>query len=160
MKGITMKHRNIFSIALIVCLLLLLTLAPTTNAQSGGRRAVVRTGVFRLGAGQMLRLTIDGQSNTMMVVQFRRTYYAGSTSGGIWKTTNVVAQDTSAPITIAPNEAASIDAGQGGFDAVRIEAVISGYTGTTHVNGGTLQVINSDGSVASATSLLATTFGG
>ncbi|HEY3103769.1 MAG TPA: hypothetical protein VGJ69_09250 [Pyrinomonadaceae bacterium] len=143
-----MKHRKIFSIALTACLLLLSTLAPTTNAQPEGRRAVVRTGVFRLGAGQILRLTIDGQSNTMMVVQFRRTYYVGSANGGIWKTTNVVAQDTSAPLTIGPNEAASIDAGQGGFDAVRIEAIIRGYTGNTTVSAGTLQIINSDGSVA------------
>jgi hypothetical protein len=131
----------------MACLLLLSALVPTTNAQPGGRRVVVRTGVFRLGAGQILRLTIDGQSNTMMVVQFRRTYYSGSTTGGVWKTTVMVAQDTSAPLTIAPNEAASIDASQGGFDAVRIEAIIRDYTGTTTVTAGTVQIINSDGSV-------------
>jgi len=49
--------------------------------------------------------------------------------------------------TIAANEAASIDASQGGFDAVRIEANIRGYTGATTVSAGTLQIINSDGSV-------------
>lgn len=58
------------------------------------------------------------------------------------------AQDTSAPVTLAPDEAVSADVTQGGFGGVRLEAALRGYTGATHVNAGVLQIINSDGSVA------------
>ena len=104
--------------------------------------------MFRLGPGQTLRLTINGQAgNDTLTVRFKRMYYVGSANGGVWKG-SVAAQDTSGAITVAADEAVSTDASQGGFDGVRIEAVIRGYTGTTHVNEGVLQIINPDGSVA------------
>jgi hypothetical protein len=145
-----MKRRKLFSVALILGVLLWpASLARTAQGQPGGKRLIVNSGVVSLGAGQILRLTFPGQSgNDALMVRFRRMYYAGSTNGGIWKS-NAVTQDTSSPITLAANEAASADINQAGFDGVRIEAIISGYTGTTHVNTGVLQIINSDGTVAS-----------
>jgi hypothetical protein len=151
MKGAIMKHRNIFSIALILGALLWLSFAPAAFGQQAGRRLIVNSGVIRLGVGQTLRITINGQAgNDTLSVRFRRMYYVGSATGGVWKTTNVV-QDTSGPITLAQDEAASTDISQGGFDAVRGEVIISGYTGTTTVNNGVLfQIINtSTGEVVS-----------
>ena len=143
-----MKRRKVFSVALILGALLWPSLASTAQGQPGGKRFAADTGVNRIGGGQILRLTINGQSGSdALTVSFRRMYYVGTTNGGVWKS-NLVAQDASGPITIAPNEAASADISQGGFDAVRIEALIRGYTGTTHVNAGALQIVNSDGSVA------------
>ena len=142
-----MKSRKVFSIALILGALLWPSLASTAQGQPAGKRFVADSGVNRIGGGQILRLTINGQSGSdALTVSFRRMYYVGTTNGGVWKS-SLMAQDTSAPITIAQNEAASMDISQGGFDAVRIEALIRGYTGTTHVNAGTLQIVNSDGSV-------------
>jgi hypothetical protein len=146
-----MERQKIFSIALILAALVWPAgLARTVEGQTRGRGYVANTGVFRLGPGQTLRLTINGQAGSdTLTVRFKRMYYVGSASGGVWKG-SVAAQDTSAPITVAADEAVSTDASQGGFDGVRIEAVIRGYTGTTHVNAGDLQIINSDGSVAAA----------
>jgi len=142
-----MRHRKIFSIALILGALLFQASVPQAQAQPGGKSVRMDSGVVRLGPGQILRLTVNGQAgNDKLTVSFRRMYYVGSANGGVWKS-SVVAQDTSAPIALMANEAASIDASQGGFDAVRIEAVIRGYTGATNVNNGVLQIVNSDGSV-------------
>src|SRR5436190_20597843 len=144
-----MERQKIFSIALILAALVWpASLARTVEGQPRGRGYVANTGMFRLGPGQTLRLTINGQAgNDTLTVRFKRMYYVGSANGGVWKG-SVAAQDTSGAITVAADEAVSTDASQGGFDGVRIEAVIRGYTGTTHVNEGVLQIINSDGSVA------------
>ena len=67
-----MKHRKLFSIALILGALLWPSLAPTAQGQPG-KRFVANTGVVRLGAGQILRLTINGQSGSdALTVSFRR----------------------------------------------------------------------------------------
>ena len=101
-----MKRRKIFSVALILGALLWPSLAPTAQGQPGGKRFVANTGVIRLSAGQILRLTINGQSGSdALTVSFRRMYYVGTTNGGVWKS-SLMAQDTSGPITITPNEAA------------------------------------------------------
>jgi hypothetical protein len=135
MKGTTLKHRKIFSIALILGVLCLSSFTPAL-AQNGARRLIADSSVVRLGPDQILRITVNGQAgNDKLNVGFRRMYYVGSTNGGIWKTSNVV-QDTSGPITLAADEAASIDISQGGFDAVRGEVIIRGYTGATTVNAG------------------------
>jgi hypothetical protein len=145
-----MRRKITLSIALSLSMLVSLAgFASTTQAQSSGKRAIARSGVIRLGPGQILRIVVNGQDgNDTLTVRFRRTYYVGSANGGIWKTTNIAAQDTSAPITLAANEAASIDASQTGFDAVSIEVLIRGFSGTTTIQEGRLQIINPDGSVA------------
>jgi hypothetical protein len=133
-----MRHRTIFSAALILGALLWVNLAPAVFGQLGGRSLVADTGIIRLGPGQILRITISGRAgNDTLNVRFRRMYYVGSANGGVWRS-SVAAQDTSHPITLASNEAASTDISQGGFDAVRGEVIIRGYTGTTTVNEGVI----------------------
>jgi len=142
-----MKRRRLISIALILGSLLWLILTPAALGQPRGVRHV-NTGVVRLGPGQTLRIIIHGQAgDDKLTVVFRRSYYVGSANGGVWKSM-VASQDTSAPVSLNADEAASIDASQAGFDGVRIEAIIRGYTGATNVNAGVLQIMNSDGSVA------------
>jgi hypothetical protein len=147
-----MNRKMRTSIALILNALLWLCVAPVALGQQGGRSLIVNSGVVRLGPGQILRISVNGQAgNDTLTVRFRRLYYTGTTNGGIWKS-SVVAQDTSDPITLAANEAASTDLSQGGFDAVRGEVIIRGYTGATNVNNGVLfQIIDaSTGEVVSA----------
>jgi hypothetical protein len=136
----TVKYRKALSFLIILgALLWPASFAPTAQGQQRGRRLIANTGVIRLGPDLILRITINGQAgNDALTVRFRRMYYVGTTNGGIWKTGNVVAQDTSDPITLAANEAASTDISQVGFDAVRGEVIIRGYTGTTTVNAGVL----------------------
>lgn len=155
-----MKRKMTLSLMLTLSMLFsLVSFAATAQGQQGGRRLIADTGVIRLGSGQILRITINGQSgNDTLDVSFRRTYYVGSANGGVWRAM-IASQDTTAPVTVSADEAVSVDMTNAGFDGVRIEAIIRGYTGTTTVNAGVLQIINSDGSVATATNLLATTFG-
>jgi hypothetical protein len=144
-----MKVQKKTSVAMIMnmVLLSLLVLAPGVNGQDGARRAIARTGVFRL-AGQTLRLTINGQAgNDKLNVTFRRMYYVGSTNGGIWRAM-LASQDTTASLAVGEKEVEGIDVTNGTWDAVGIEAIIRGYTGNTTVSAGTVQIINSDGSVA------------
>jgi hypothetical protein len=147
MKGTIMKHRNIFSIALILGALLWPLSFTSTEAQPNGRSLILDTGVIRLPASQTLRLTVNGQAgHDNLTVRFRRMYYIGSNNGGIWRN-SLVADNTSAPVTLTAGEALSIDTTNSGFDAVRLEATIRGYTGATNVNAGVAQIVNSNGEV-------------
>jgi len=105
-----MKRQMIISLVLTASLLL--TLMGFTTAQGQpGRKPVVDTGVITLGPNQLLRLTVaagdvngDGSA-----VQFRQFgYMQAACNGGVCKHT-VVSQSTSAPVTLMPGEAASID---------------------------------------------------
>jgi hypothetical protein len=139
-----MKRRKMIAIVLTLdALLCLFSFVPVALAQDGGRRLIASSSVIRLGPDQILRVTVNGQAgNDRLNVQFIRMYYVGNANGGIWKTSSVV-QDTSGPIRLAEDEAASIDIRQTGFDAVRGEVIIRGYSGTTTVNDGVLfQIIN------------------
>lgn len=148
-----MKHRKGVSTLMILgALLWPASFAPSAQGQPAGRRLVADTAVIRLGPDQMLRITVNGQAgNDNLNLSFRRMYYVGSANGGVWKSTSMV-QDTSEPITLAPDEAVSTDISQEGFDAVRGEVIIRGYTGATTVNAGVLfQIIRtSTGEVTSA----------
>ena len=151
MKVTKLENRKMRSFVLILCVLCLSSFRPALG-QNGARRLVADSNTVRLGPDQVLRITINGQAgNDKLIVQFRRMYYVGSANGGIWKTTNVV-QETSGPVPLAADEVASIDISQAGFDAVRGEVIIRGYTGTTNVNAGVLfQIIRaSTGEVITA----------
>src|SRR6266850_216402 len=79
MKGTIMKHRKIFSIALILGTLLWPLSFTSTEAQQNARRLFLDSGVIRLPASQTLRLTVNGQAgNDKLTVSFRRLYYIGS----------------------------------------------------------------------------------
>ena len=99
-----MKRQRIFSMPLILGALLCLSFAPAALGQQAGRRLIVNSGVIRLGVGQILRITINGQAgNDSLNVQFRRMYYVGTSNGGIWKG-SLAAQDTSAAMIVASDE--------------------------------------------------------
>ena len=87
MKGASVRRQKIFSTALILAALVWPAgLARTAEGQPRGRGYVANTGVFRLGPGQTLRLTINGQAgNDTLTVRFKRTYYVGSANGGVWR---------------------------------------------------------------------------
>lgn len=132
-----MKPRKILSMALILGALWL-SFAPAALGQQGGKRLIADTDVISHGPGQILRITVNGQSgNDTVTVSFRRMYYVGSATGGVWKS-SVVAEDTSDPITVASDQAASTDISQEGFDAVRGQVIIRGYKGATTVNAGVI----------------------
>ena len=89
-------------------LLAVLSLAIAPVAQAAAT-PVAQTGVVPLGPNQALRLTVrTGTGTDTLVVRFITAVYAGSPNGGIWKTTNI-RQTSFGPVTVLPNEAASID---------------------------------------------------
>ena len=139
-----MKRKMTFSLTLTLSLLLsLVSLPSTAQGQQGGRRAIRDTGMTRLGPGQILRVAASPAGNYTFA--FRRMYYTrvGPDINGVVKTT-LAAQDTSAPVTLAADEAASIDITQGGFDGVRVQVISRSFTGTAEPNSlVTLQIINS-----------------
>jgi hypothetical protein len=105
-----MKRKTTLSLALTTSMLLALVGFTTAQGQTG-RKPVADTGLITLGPNQLLRLTVaagdvngDGSA-----VQFRQVgYMAAGCNGGVCKHT-VVSQSTSAPVTLMPGEAASID---------------------------------------------------
>ena len=144
-------RKGLSCLVILGALLWSATFASSAQGQPEGRILVADSGAIRLGPGQILRITINGQDDVHTLnVRFRQTYYVGSANGGVWRS-SVAAQDTSDPITLASNEAASTDISQAGFDAVRGEVIIRGYTGATTVNAGALfQIIKtSTGEVVS-----------
>lgn len=106
-----MKHKITLSITLILSLtILLLTSSDSSVSAQNQMRLVTSTGVITLGANQVLRITVNaGDGNNAISVRFRQQEYVetGST-GGVRKLT-VAAQNTSAPITLAPGEVASFN---------------------------------------------------
>jgi hypothetical protein len=98
-----MKNRVTFSIALVLSVVLL---SLSVKAQ-GGMRPIADTGLVTLGPYQVLRATVaagDVNGDYGIRIRFRRMEYIEQ--GNIYK---VGSQSTSAPITLAPGEAASID---------------------------------------------------
>jgi hypothetical protein len=110
-----MKLKITTSIAIVLTVLLsVMTFAPAARGQTPGedvnmRKIVIDTGVVRLGLNQALRVTGDWNGDGKDVVQFRQmTYMPDGCSGGVCKYT-IASQSASAPVTLASNEAASID---------------------------------------------------
>lgn len=148
-----MKRRIIFTVVSIVLTCSILWSLPNSNSTAAAPRILTAdTGILTLGAGQKLRLTINGQGgNDSLSVRFRRMSYStvGPDIHGVWKY-SLTAQDTSSPLTVSGSEGASVEIDQGGFDAVRGIVIVNGYTGTTAVNNGILcQIINANGEVQS-----------
>ncbi len=100
-----MKSTSLLTISSLLAVLCL-AIAPVAQAAA---TPVAQTGVVPLGPNQALRLTVrTGTGTDTLVVRFITAVYAGSPNGGIWKTTNI-AQTNFGPVTVLPNEAASID---------------------------------------------------
>jgi hypothetical protein len=105
-----MKRKMTLTLALTTSMLLSLVSFTTAQGQTR-RRPIADTGEITLGSTEMLRLTVaagdvngDGSA-----VQFRQVaYMPASCNAGVCKHT-VMSQSTSAPVTLMPGEAASID---------------------------------------------------
>ena len=106
-----MKRKMTLSLMLTTSMLLsLIGFAESVQGQQR-LKPVDDTGVISLDTNEMLRLTVaTGDVNgDPIAVQFRQAaYMQASCNGGVCKHT-VVSQSTSAPVTLMPGEAASID---------------------------------------------------
>ena len=108
-----MNRRIILSIALVVSVVLVSLMSSDSTAKAQNQtRSVWDTGVITLGANQMLRVTMvhTGSGTDSANISFRKMEYSQGTcsADGVCKH-SVSSQTTSAPITLAPGEAASID---------------------------------------------------
>ena len=108
-----MKRKITLSIALALSLILISLTASdsTVSAQPQQQRAVFDSGIVTLGANQALRVSIvgDWNSDNDVTVRFRQTQYTPDgvcSSGGVCKYA-VASQNTTAPVTLMPGEAAS-----------------------------------------------------
>ena len=105
-----MKRRLAVSFALTLGALLL-SVSFASAARGQQRRALVAdTGMITLGPNQVLRVSgVGADQDEVVALVFRRIEYAqAACSGGVCKRA-VASQVTSAPVTLAPGEAASID---------------------------------------------------
>ncbi len=139
-----MKRRTL-SLLVTLSLLLLHVSLPSTVHGAPTQRFSVETGIIIPGPHQRLRMVVDGTSNTIFTVRFRRVEYMQDPCNpdGVCKL-SVSSQTTSTPITLMPGEAASIDfpSNPGGvrgvvmgnfigtdFRNVRVTAMLIGPTG-------------------------------
>lgn len=104
-----MKRRITLSIALVLSIVLvsLTSSDRAVNAQNQQMRVVADTGMFSLGANQMLRVTVaprDVSGNDNIRIRFKRMEYIEQ--GNVYK---IGSQSTSSPITLAPDEAVGFD---------------------------------------------------
>ncbi|MCM3871207.1 MAG: hypothetical protein ND895_11015 [Pyrinomonadaceae bacterium] len=98
------------SLLVTMSILLSLVSLPATAQGAPPQRFRSETGLIIPGPHQRLRLVVDGTSNTILTVRFRRVEYMQDScnSDGVCKL-SVSSQTTSPPITLMPGEAASID---------------------------------------------------
>lgn len=105
-----MKRSIALSIALAVSVLSLALVSSDSTARAQKpNRYRADTGVVSLGTNQMLRITVVNRGKADSNVGFRKMEYTqGTCSGGVCKHV-VASSDSSAPVTLAPGEAGSID---------------------------------------------------
>ena len=102
-----MKRRISLTIftALTLVMVSLISTDNTANAQNQ-LSLVADSGVITLGPNQVLRVTVNGRDgNDELRVRFRQMQYIEQ--GNIYK---IASQTLSPPITLAPDEAAVVDA--------------------------------------------------
>jgi hypothetical protein len=115
-----MKTKRHLSVALALSVFASMLIFPSaTRAQSGPTRFRGDTGVIALAVGQVLRITLSPEAFEDAVV-FRSTRYipSGCNSDGVCRHT-VQSQVTTAPVNVAPNQAASFEV-QGNGNGVRV----------------------------------------
>lgn len=104
-----MKRRvlSIITLSLIIGAALFIASDQAADAQ-GQMRPVADSGVITLGPNQVLRVTVaagDVNGDDSIRVRFRQTQYIEQ--GNVYR---IISQTTSPAITLAPNEAAVVDA--------------------------------------------------
>ena len=127
------KRRKILSLVVTLSVMLSLVSLPSMAEAAPPQRFKVDTGIIIPGPHQRVRMVVDGTSNTILTVRFRRTEYMQDACNpdGVCKLT-VSSQTTSTPITLMPGEAASIDfpSNPGGVHGV----VMGNFIGTDFRN--------------------------
>jgi hypothetical protein len=105
-----MTGRMKLSLLLTVSVLLTLVSFPSPALGQQPKRFRADTGIIIPGPHRILRITVTGIGNTILTVRFRQMEYMQDpcNSTEVCKLT-VSSQTTSAPITLAPGEAASLD---------------------------------------------------
>ena len=105
-----MKRNMTLSIALALSVLVSLVSLPAAARSQQRQRCTADTGVITLGPNQKLRVVVTGMGgNDAITVRFRRMEYTQDACGGGVCKLVVASQSTSAPITLMPGEAASVD---------------------------------------------------
>ena len=126
-----MTRNTLLTIALAVIVISLsLASSDSTARAQRQRRLAADTGVITLGANQILRITVVNRSRADSNIRFRKTEYTegACSSDGVCK--HVVASvNTSAPLTLAPGEAASVDI-PNSTSAVGVKVLDAGGSGT------------------------------
>jgi hypothetical protein len=136
-----MKSRAMFSIGLAVCLGLMLILSSAAYSQT--LRPLGDTGILPIGPNQILRISGDGVDQDDVVVRIRRISYSqtGCAPGNICKH-SILSQTLSAPITLAPGEAVSLDilGNQIGADVSGTRIIISSNNPKVRLNASFIDV--------------------
>src|SRR5688572_23336939 len=103
-----MKRNAMVVLASVMCLGLMLIFSSAAHSQT--LRPLGDTGILPIGPNQILRISGDGVDQDDVVVRIRRINYSqtGCAPGNICKH-SILSQTLSAPITLAPGEAVSLD---------------------------------------------------
>ena len=115
-----MKRKMTLSLMLTLSMLLpLVGFAPTAQGQQQRKKPVATTGVVTHAAGQLLRLTVNaGARGDTITIRFAWKRFVGGTCSAVMGATvcrhTVASEGMSAPVTLGPNEAASLDVGGDG----------------------------------------------
>ena len=114
-----MKRKMTLSLMLTFSMLLpLVGFASTAQGQQQKKKPVAATGVFTPAAGQVLRITVAGAGSDTITIRFAWKRFVGGTCSAVMGATvcrhTVASEGMSAPVTLGPNEAASLDVGGDG----------------------------------------------
>ena len=141
-----MKRKTRWSLLITISLLVSLVSLPLPAQAQQGRKFRGDTGIVPLGIGQVLRITVNGQSgNDLIRVRFAWTKYtlSGCNPDGVCRHV-VQSQGTTAPVNVAANEGASFDV-QGFGGGVRVGVFVAGGD----VNGDAFIINTATGEVVS-----------
>ena len=119
-----MKYQSRASIVLALSLFIsTLSFPPTAQGQQPVKRFLADTGVITLGMGQVLRITISSEGFESHAVRARFAWMkympSGCNTDGVCRHT-IQSQGVTAPVNVAPNEAASFEV-QGTGNGVRVQ---------------------------------------
>ena len=130
-----MKRSAMFVFASVTCLGVILMMSSAAYSQT--LRPLGDTGILPIGPNQILRISGDGVDQDDVVVRIRRINYSqtGCSPGNICKH-SILSQTLSAPITLAPGEAVSLDilGNQIGTDVSGTRIIISSNNPKVRLN--------------------------
>jgi len=122
-----MERKTRWSLLITISLLASVVSLPLPAQAQQGQKFRGDTGIVTVGMGQVLRITVNGQSgNDTFRVRFAWTKYLQSSCNADGVCRHIVqSQGTTAPVNLGANEGASYDV-QGFGGGVRVGVFISG----------------------------------